>query len=127
VLPDGNYTGKILAGLPDFFGNPLPADANFSFFFLNGDASRDRVVNIADFAILAANFNRPGTFTTGDFNYNGTVEIGDFAILATRFNLTLPPAEALPGRSLPGFKVPSAVFSDVRVVEVLEPASGDTV
>jgi hypothetical protein len=95
VLPDGNYSGKILAGLPDFFGNALPADAPFTFFFLNGDANRDRSVNIADFAILASRFNQPGTFTDGDFNYSGAIEIGDFAILAAKFNQTLPPSAAM--------------------------------
>lgn len=90
VLPDGNYTGRVFAGLTDFFGNPLPADATFSFFFLNGDANRDRAVNIADFAIVAARFNQSGFFSDGDFNYDGVTNIADFSILASKFNTTLP-------------------------------------
>jgi hypothetical protein len=97
VLPDGNYRGSILPGLPDFFGNGLAVNAEFDFFFLNGDANHDRSVNINDFAAVAANFNSPGTFSQGDFNYNGTVEIGDFSILAAKFNQILdPPAGSRP-------------------------------
>jgi hypothetical protein len=39
---------------------------------------------------MAAGFNTPGTFTSGDFNYSGMVDIADFAILAGNFNKTLP-------------------------------------
>jgi hypothetical protein len=92
ILPDGDYSGKILAGLPDFFGNALPADANFSFFFLNGDANRDRIVNSDDFNILATNFGLSGkTFSQGNFNYDpaGLVNSDDFNILATNFGIAL--------------------------------------
>ena len=126
VLPDGNYQGRIPAGLPDFFGNALPTDAIFSFFFLNGDANRDRAVDIGDFAILAANFNRPGTFSMGDFNYSGVVEIGDFAILAARFNQSLPaaaafgrrPQSAVDPRSVPGAGASTQRFSNLRIREI---------
>jgi hypothetical protein len=96
ILPDGNYTLDLVhSGIVDGAGNMLADVAPISFFFLNGDANRDRSVDIADFAILAARFNLPGTFSQGDFNYNGTVEIGDFAILASRFNTSLPAAAAI--------------------------------
>jgi len=101
VLPDGNYTGRVFAGLPDFFGNPLPADATFSFYFLNADANRDRSVNLDDFTILAANFGQVGRFfTQGDFNYDvsGAVNLDDFTILASQFGKTLLAAGELPRR-----------------------------
>jgi hypothetical protein len=81
-----------LAGLPDFFGNGLPADAPFSFYFLQGDANHDGRVNLADFNILAANFGQSNrTFSQGDFNYDGTVNLSDFNLLAGRFGQALGP------------------------------------
>jgi hypothetical protein len=95
VLPDGNYSGRVLAGLPDSFGNGLAADATFSFFFLMADANHDRSVDLTDFTFLAANFNQSGrTFSQGDFNYDGTVDLTDFTFLAGNFNKTLAPAAA---------------------------------
>lgn len=91
ILPDGQYRATLPAGsVADVNGNPLAEAMILDFFVLAGDANRDRVVNIADFSILASRFNQPGTFSQGDFNYSGTVEIGDFSILAARFNTTLP-------------------------------------
>jgi hypothetical protein len=102
VLPDGNYSGKILAGLPDFFGNGLPADANFSFFFLAGDANHDHTVNLQDFNILASNFGQSNrTFSQGDFNYDGTVNLADFNILASRFGTSLATARSAALGDLP--------------------------
>ena len=93
ILPDGNYSGSILAGLPDFFGNPLPADHVFDFFFLNGDANHDAVVNLLDFNRLAANFGQTNrTFSQGDFNYDGVVNLLDFNLLAARFGTSLSPS-----------------------------------
>ena len=95
ILPDGDYSGKILAGLPDFFGNGLPADAPFSFFFLQGDANQDRRVNLQDFNILAANFGQSNrTFSQGDFNYSGNVNLDDFNVLASRFGHVVAPSTA---------------------------------
>jgi hypothetical protein len=92
ILPDGDYSGKILAGLPDLFGNGLPADAPFSFFFLQGDANHDRRVNLTDFNILAANFGGSNkTFSQGDFNYDGQTNLADFNILAGKFGAALGP------------------------------------
>jgi hypothetical protein len=90
VLPDGSYAGKVLAGLPDVFGNGLPGDVAFEFFFLNGDANHDGRVNLADFNILAGNFGGVDkNFNQGDFNYDGVVNLADFNILASRFGTVL--------------------------------------
>jgi hypothetical protein len=86
-LPDGDWRLSAAAGsIADPFGNTLSAAISFDFFVFAGDADRNRVVNIQDFAILASNFNLPGVFSDGDFNYSGTVNINDFAILAGKFN-----------------------------------------
>jgi len=92
VLPDGNYHGRIFAGLPDYFGNALPADAPFDFFFLNGDANHDRTVDVSDLGILATNWQTSGKlFSEGDFNYDGVVDVSDLGILATNWQQTLSP------------------------------------
>ena len=57
---------------------------------LPGDANLDGSVNIADFSILASNFNRPGDWLQGNFNGDPLVGIGDFALLAANFNQSLP-------------------------------------
>lgn len=67
---------------------------------LPGDANLDGSVNIGDFALLAAGFNKPGTWSSGNFNGDATADIGDFSLLATNFNTSIPggvPAFALSG------------------------------
>jgi hypothetical protein len=110
LLADGDYRVSLLSnpfglGIADAAGNALDGDLNgvaggnhtFDFFFVRGDANRDRKVDIGDFSALAGNFNSPGTFSQGDFDFDGTVGIGDFSILAGKFNFEL----ATPARSAP--------------------------
>src|SRR5439155_26827876 len=76
-------------------GNVMKSDATFDFFFVAGDANHDRAVDLTDFTVLAANFNRSGvTYSQADFNYDGVVDLTDFTILASKFNYTLAPATA---------------------------------
>jgi len=82
-----------------FLGRPVtPTSVLFRYTRL-GDANLDATVNIADFALLASNFNT-GTslWSRGNFNYDGTVNIADFALLAGNFNLGVPmtPLRAVP-------------------------------
>lgn len=51
-----------------------------------GDADLSGRTDLADFAALAAAFNRPGRWRQGDFNADGQVTVGDFAGLAAAFN-----------------------------------------
>ncbi|MEM7807374.1 MAG: hypothetical protein AAF561_04620 [Planctomycetota bacterium] len=101
-LPDGNYELTIDADrLTDVAGNgndPFFAE----FFFLNGDANRDRTVDLADFGILRANFgtSSPTRFSEGDFNYDGTVDLADFGILRAAFGTTLVDPNAVGASSL---------------------------
>ena len=92
-LPDGDYRAALAAGsVADAHGNALASAASFDFFFLQGDASRDRRVNLIDFNILAANFGQPSrNFSQGDFNYDTIVNLADFNILAGRFGTVLGP------------------------------------
>jgi hypothetical protein len=56
---------------------------------LGGDANLDSRVDIADFAVLASNFNSlpPQNWLAGNFNADMAVDIADFALLAANFNL----------------------------------------
>jgi hypothetical protein len=95
ILTDGNYRATLPAGsFADPSGNPLATDFNFNFFSLAGDANHDRIVNLADFNILASFFGQSnGTFSQGDFNYDTVVNLLDFNILASRFGSTVAPEE----------------------------------
>lgn len=89
TLADGNYTLTIPAGgINDTAGNGLANDYTVPFFILAGDANHDRVVDIMDFNVLAANFGKSGMlFSQGnvDRSTDGLVSITDFNILAASF------------------------------------------
>jgi hypothetical protein len=99
VLQDGDYEGRLTAaGIADPTGNLLDGDGDgvggddfsLDFFFLQGDANRDRRVNLEDFNILAANFGSTGTnFSQADFSYDTITNLDDFNILAGRFGASL--------------------------------------
>jgi hypothetical protein len=115
VLPDGNYTAKMDdLVVTDLAGNALQADHTFDFFFLQGDITRDRVVDSTDFTYLYVDFGQVGwPFTGGDLNYSGKVDFADFQILEARMGNTLlepgsmlvsqPPVEALAKKSVFSF------------------------
>lgn len=120
-LADGNYRLTIPAGtIRDYYGNANIAPFEYDFFAFNGDANHDRVVNSADFARMASNFNRPGHFGNGDFNASGFVDISDFAILGARFNTSLPlPAQRHNSISSVQRKVPATpIFASSRIDDV---------
>lgn len=98
TLVNGNYSANLVqAGTTDVAGNQVGNTQALSFFFLMGDANNDRITNISDFAVLAANFNlSPRQFNQGDFNYSGAVDINDFALLGANFNFSVPPPADLP-------------------------------
>jgi hypothetical protein len=96
ALPDGHYRATLPAGsVSDPQGNTLDIAAVTEFTFLNGDANRDRQVNLADFNILAGNFGQSNrTFAQGDFTYDGVVNLQDFNVLAARFGGVVAPGSA---------------------------------
>jgi hypothetical protein len=79
-----------------FLGVPIDATSVLVGHTLSGDANLDLIVNITDFALLAANFNTPSYWARGDFNYSGLTDIADFAMLAANFNQAL---DAEPARA----------------------------
>src|SRR5205814_486180 len=90
-IPNGNFTAT-LAGVHDLNLNPLAGNAANTFWFLNGDANADKVVNALDVNALASNFGKSNaTFADGDFSFNGIVDSADFTILAQNFGQTPVP------------------------------------
>jgi hypothetical protein len=121
ILPDGNWRVAFdPQGVTDPAGNALSGTTAVDFFVLAGDANRNRSVEIADFGLLAANFNaQPRDFGQGDFNYDDVVDIVDFAILAGRFNASLP-APAPLARPAPADPVRPAAFATNRLIEQVD-------
>jgi len=99
-LPDGNYRAIIAADDVDDGTLTMEADYVHDFFFLNGDATRDRKVDTKDFNVLAQNFGNVSgaVFTTGDFNYDGEVDSLDFAKFSSQYgkSLPVPASKAMP-------------------------------
>lgn len=93
-LPDGDYEITIPAGAAqDWAGNPN-AQTMWNFWFLNGDANRDRKVDTQDFNILSGHFGNSGeVFSEGNFNYDagGNVDSQDFNLFVSKYGKKLPP------------------------------------
>jgi hypothetical protein len=114
ALPDGNYGATLTAaGITDTSGHPLAADYTFDFYFLNGDANRDRSVGFADLVAVAQNYGATSgvNFAKGDFTYDGKVDFADLVIVAQKYGTSLP----LPALPLPGALPDSVTFSVISV------------
>ena len=87
ILPDGDFTVRaIAAGIRNSSNQPMAADHVLDFWFLQGDATRDRKVNIADFLRIDRGFARGRTeFSNGDFDYSGVIDGTDFFIIDQAF------------------------------------------
>ncbi len=123
-INDGDYSFTLAAGsVSDVAGNGLGAAFNLSgptIFYFAGDADRNRIVNLLDFNILAANFGLVGRpFSMGNFDYDaaGLVGLNDFNLLAARFGLTVAPS-AGPGPG--GGLLFSQTQIDPKSLELLE-------
>ncbi|MEL7238055.1 MAG: leishmanolysin-related zinc metalloendopeptidase, partial [Planctomycetota bacterium] len=91
ALGAANYTATLQASEIAAGGTNLENDATQNFYYLAGDANRDRSTNLADFLVLRSNFNSTGAiFSDGDFNYDGSVNLSDFLILRANFNQSVP-------------------------------------
>jgi hypothetical protein len=93
-LPDGDYEITIPAGAAqDWAGNPN-VQTMWNFWFLGGDANRDRKVDTQDFNILSGHFGNSGeVFSEGNFNYDagGNVDSQDFNLFVSKYGKKLPP------------------------------------
>jgi hypothetical protein len=112
-LPDGNYHATLPAGsVTDASNNGLAQPFTTDFWFMNGDANRDKSVDFSDLVILAQSYNTTGkTFAQGDFTGDGAVDFNDLVVLAQRYNTALaaPPAGAAPAAA--SATVPTGVTS----------------
>ncbi|MCS7034406.1 MAG: autotransporter-associated beta strand repeat-containing protein, partial [Phycisphaerae bacterium] len=86
-------------GVGSFLGLSFVGDAVLARYTLYGDNNLDGMVELADFARLAAAFNAPGRWFHGDYDYSGVVDLSDFSRLAANFNQTLP--SPLPRTAVP--------------------------
>jgi hypothetical protein len=91
ILADANYRAMLhAAGITNAGGTPMASDHALNFFFLNGDANRDRIVDVTDLGILATNWQGNGDFAHADFNLDGHIDVTDLGILATNWQKALP-------------------------------------
>lgn len=70
-------------------------------YTLAGDTNLNHSVTIADFSVLAANFNQSGGWSNGDFTYTGNIGIEDFALPASNFNRILDAPTPAPVATVP--------------------------
>ena len=103
-LPAGSTfaTGTAINDNGQIAGDFRYADGTRGAFILTpavlaGDATFDGDVNIADFAILASNFNLANAdWGVADFNADGITDIADFAQVAANFNHTVTGRAVVP-------------------------------
>ncbi len=58
--------------------------------FLGGDATRDGIVDTADYFRLSGNWYKPGGWDDGDFNGDGVVDTADYFILSGNWGDSVP-------------------------------------
>lgn len=121
LVPDGDYRATLSpTNVTDLAGNALAAGTTLDFFFLQGDANRDRRVDVSDLGVLASNWQAfPRTFTDGDLNYSGRVDISDLGILSTQWQKSLASLTAVAAAPVSGV----TTFSN-RVIRLVDPESG---
>jgi len=121
-LNDGAWRATLPAdAVTDGAGHALSDGVELRFVRFRGDLNRDGVIDLSDFTVLAANFNRNGaTPAQGDLNYDGRVDLSDFTVIASRFNRTLsdvvqPPVVSDPAGTAPAAGVSTSPFSSTAV------------
>lgn len=88
ILPNGSYTATLLASgvLDDATGAPMTANDVRGFFFLQGDADGNGVIDFDDYARIDTGFLGGLTgYENGDFNYDGVIDFDDYAIIDFNF------------------------------------------
>ena len=80
-----------------FVGEPIDSTSVLVRYTRYGDANLNGQTTIADFAILASNFNAAGPWARGDFNFDLMIGIADFALLAGNFHQSASDTPAAAG------------------------------
>lgn len=92
-LAKGDYQVRVVAGGINAAGGPSnPSDLSASFYWLPGDANRDRTVNFDDLLILAQNYGQSGrTYSQGnvDLSADGVVGFDDLLLVAQNYGVNL--------------------------------------
>ncbi|MEO0530370.1 MAG: Ig-like domain-containing protein, partial [Planctomycetota bacterium] len=128
---DGEIPQPLAANLPSGDGTE-GGQAVFQFNVLQGDATRDGVVDMADRDVLLASLGRsegdPGFNALADLNADGVVNVLDVNILQTNFGQTLGTPDGTPptvdGRTpAPGTTLRALTLDTVEVTfsEPIEP------
>jgi hypothetical protein len=88
ILSNANYRATLdAAGITNSGGTPMGQDHVFNFFFMQGDADHNGVVDFDDYVLIDNGFNNQLTgFANGDFNYDGVVDFDDYVIIDLAFN-----------------------------------------
>jgi hypothetical protein len=98
-LPAGNYSSKILPGLPDLFGNPLPGPTPTLLFsvvpVLPGDYNQDSAVGAADYVLWRKTLGASvPNYSGADGSGNGLVGAEDYGVWTTNFGRTTASGQA---------------------------------
>ena len=62
----------------------------------SADLNGDDQINLADYEILLANYNQPGTPNDGDLNFSGAIDFADFVRFRTLFEAEASKVAAVP-------------------------------
>jgi hypothetical protein len=111
LFANRNYHATLsAAGLTDIANNPMAANYGFDFYFLDGDANRDRSVGFPDLVTVAQHYTQSSvTYANGDLNGDNTVNFADLVILAQNYGGAVPvPAPAVPATLDPAMSAASA-------------------
>jgi hypothetical protein len=116
-LPSGDYTATLTSGsVADTTGKATATADVLPFYFQAGDANHDRVVDVNDLNILAANWLQSGrTFSLGNLDYSpdGLVDQNDLAILSLNWQQVLAPPLGFAEPIGPIKKIPTRIAQEV--------------
>jgi hypothetical protein len=122
ALADANYHATLHAvGVTDAASNALAQDATLDFWFLNGDADRDRSVGFNDLVAVAQHYGAVsgGTLAGGDMDGDGAVGFSDLVTVAQNYGKTLAPLPAAIPASAPVAAAAVAAAAPVESAPVL--------
>jgi hypothetical protein len=88
---DSSTLGSKAGDVRFLTNDPISPEVRFGVsgtIVIQGDATADQQITLADYQVWADNYSAPGRISRGDFNRDGIVTLGDFTLWAD----SLPPA-----------------------------------